>query len=424
MYATQGARSRRRVIVIGAGLGGLSAAIHLRLAGHEATVLEQDHQVGGRANVLVEGGFQFDTGPSLLNYPWVFESLFAAAGCDLHDHVDLVRVDPSIAFQWRDGSALCLSSNRETLTREFERFEPGAARAVDRFFEDGFEKYRIAFERLACRNEDRPSRWLGALSISEALRTGIWRSMDSELGRFFRSRHIREALGSYSMYLGGSPFQLPGLFTILPYGEMAHGLWLPRGGIYSLVRAIERLARNVGVAIHTGTRVSRIETRAGSVDGVVLGARERERADIVVSNLDLPSTHICLLRQPPPRLTMTPGVVTFYWSVRGKPAGLGHHTIFLPDDYRRSFRELIYDGTVPLRPAVLRFDAIRHGPVSGSAWRFLRFRSGSGSGPEPHGRHPMGRNGVSYPHGGAGPASPSRHTPRTRHQRGALLHSC
>ncbi len=337
----------KRVAIVGAGLGGLSAAIHLRLAGHKVTIFERDRQVGGRANLLIEDGFQFDTGPSLLNYPWVFEELFAATGADLYDFVDLIPVDPSVAFQWRDGAKLSLSSDRARLTREFEAFEPGGAGAVDRFFADGSEKYRIAFERLACRNEDNPARWLGALSVHEALRTGIWRSVYGELGRFFRSRHIREALGSYSMYLGGSPFQLPGLFTILPYGEMAHGLWLPRGGIYALVRAVERLARSIGVEIHTGVRVSGIDMRADSVAGVRLGAAHREPADVVVSNLDLPATYTELLKQAPPRLTMTPGVVTFYWGVRGKPAGLGHHTIFLPNDYRGSFRELMNQGAIP-----------------------------------------------------------------------------
>src|SRR5689334_6302999 len=229
--------------VIGGGLGGLSAAIHLRLAGHEVTVIERNDRVGGRANLLAEAGFRFDTGPSLLNYPWVFEELFRAAGNNLHDYCTLLPVEPSVAFQWRDGAHLQLSSDREFLKQELERFEPDAEKAVGGFFEDAGEKYRIAFDKLACRNEDNAARWVRALTASEALRTGIWRSVDGELSRWFRSRHVREALGSYSMYLGGSPFQLPGLFTILPYGEMAYGLWLPRGGIYGIVRAVERLAR-------------------------------------------------------------------------------------------------------------------------------------------------------------------------------------
>jgi phytoene desaturase len=337
----------KRVVIVGAGLGGLSAAIHLRLAGHEVIIYERDARVGGRANLLELDGFRFDTGPSLVNYPWVFEELFRAARRDLYDYVSLLPVDPSISFRWRDGERLTLSSDRAALVTEFARFEPGAADAVEHFFRTSREKYRIAFEKLACRNEDNPLKWLTALSRAEMLQTGMWRSVWSELSRSFQSRHIREALGSYSMYLGGSPFSLPGMFTILPYGELEYGLWLPRGGVYGLVEAIEQLARELGVVIRTETPVHRIETQAGSVTGLVLQDGERVSADVVVSNVDLPTTQARLLGEPAPKVAMTPGVVTFYWGVRGRPAGLGHHTIFLPEDYKGTFAELLDRGGIP-----------------------------------------------------------------------------
>ena len=342
---------------MGGGLGGLSAGIHLRLKGFDILICEANERVGGRANVIERDGFRFDTGPSLVNYPWVFEQLFAAAGRKLSDYVELLPVDPSIHFRWDDGTRLTLSSDLQKFLCECERLEPGSSPSVFNFLRDAGEKYRIAFEELVCRNIDSPVRWLGRLKVSELRRTAIWRTLDAELSRYFKSRHLREALGSYGMYLGGSPFTLSGMFTILSYGELAYGLWLPRGGVYGLVAGLERLARELGVVIETGSRVRKILTRSGSVSAVALADGRTHDASIVVSNVDVPTTDADLVEtnnelkkvasRRTSKMRMTPGVVTFYWGVRGRVDGLNHHTIFLPRDYSAAFDDLFKRKRVP-----------------------------------------------------------------------------
>jgi len=348
--------SDNEVIIIGGGLGGLSAAIHLRLSGLAVTLYEANERVGGRANLIERAGFRFDTGPSLLNYPWVFEQLFQAAGCELRDSVTLLPVDPSVGFQWPDGTRFTLSSSLPRLLEECQRVEPGSRPSVLAFLRDAEVKYRMAFEKLVSRNADNPAKWLGALSLGELRRLGVWRSLDGELGRFFRSRYLREAFGAYGMYLGGSPYQLPGLFSILPYGELAYGLWLPKGGIYGLVAAIERLARDLGVVIHTGQRVRRILTNGNRVKGIELAGGRTHEAPLVVSNVDVPTTNAELIaaealsdrtRRKLRRTRMTPGVLTFYWGIRGAVENLGHHTIFLPEDCAAAFDDLFRAKRIP-----------------------------------------------------------------------------
>ncbi|MGA9769756.1 MAG: phytoene desaturase family protein [Blastocatellia bacterium] len=337
------------VAIIGGGLGGLSAAIHLRLAGYEVTIFEANERVGGRANLIARDGFRFDTGPSLLNYPWIFERLFEAAGRQMRDYVTLLPVEPSVSFQWSDKTHFTLSSDLQHMLEEFERLEPGVRPRAMAFLRDAGVKYRMAFDKLVTSNEENFARWLGTLSIKELLKTSVWRSLDRELKRFFRSRLVREALGSYAMYLGGSPYELPGLFSILPYGELAHGLWLPKGGVYGLVSGIERLARELGVTIRTRSRVRRIVAQKKRVTGIELEDGRFFGSHIVVSNVDAPTTDAELIelnkRKKKPR--MTPGVLTFYWGIRGEVEHLGHHTIFLPDDYRGAFDELLKQKRIP-----------------------------------------------------------------------------
>ena len=343
-------KPRPRVAIIGAGLGGLSAAIHLRIRGFEVTMYEANDQVGGRAGQITADGFAFDTGPTLLNYPWVFEDLFQAAGKRLSEYVELIPIDPSIEYYWPDGKTLALSAKLNTLAGEFERVEPGSGPGLFAFMADAAEKYRLSFESLVSRNFDHAWQWIGAATLPQWVKLGVWRSFDRELRRFFRTSHIRDALGSYAMYLGGSPHQLPGIFTMLPYGELAMGLWLPRGGIYGLVRAVETLARELGVRIETGWRVRKIKVQNGSVEGLEFFDGSELRCPLIVSNVDVPATQSTLL----PGLSktarvprMTPSVLTFYWGVRGKVPGGGHHMIFLPGDAKAAYRQLIQTGEIP-----------------------------------------------------------------------------
>ncbi|MBO0861279.1 MAG: phytoene desaturase [Chloracidobacterium sp.] len=334
------------VIIVGGGMGGLSAAIYLRLAGYDVTIYEANERVGGRANRIERDGFRFDTGPSLLNYPWVFERLFEKAGRRLGDYVTLLPVDPSVSFLWADGGRLTLSSDVRRLLAECERVEPGSRPAMLAFLRDAGEKYRTAFEKLINRNADNPLTWLGRLSLGELARLGVWRSLDGELSRFFRSRYLREALGSYAMYLGGSPYELPGLFSILPYGELAYGLWLPAGGVYALIEGVERLAREMGVIICSGQRVRRIITQGRGVTGIELVDGSIRHSRLVVSNVDTPTSKAELMGDQV-KTKMTPGALTFYWGVRGRLEEIGHHTIFLPRDYRAAFAELFQAKRIP-----------------------------------------------------------------------------
>jgi phytoene desaturase len=342
-----------RVAIVGAGLGGLSTAIHLRRAGFEVSIFEAQATVGGRANRISRDGFQFDTGPSLLNYPWVFEDLFKSAGRRLEDYISLLPIDPSITFLWRDSERFTLSSRFDDLLREVDRLEPGSGPALVRFMHDASEQYRVAFDRLVTSNAENPLRWLGSLRLRELAKLSLLRSFEGELARYFRNPRLRQAFGSYAMYLGGSPFELPGLFSILPFGELAYGLWLPRGGIYSLVEGIRSLAEDLGVEIHCSSPVREITISNGSVNGLLTADGRHHPFPIVVSNVDVPTTRTKLLgehNQPVERtqsLRMTPGVLTFYWGVKGNVEGLPHHSIYLPDDYRTAFSQLMKEGALP-----------------------------------------------------------------------------
>ncbi len=337
-------------IIVGGGLGGLSAAIHLARAGQRVTILEKNERVGGKANLVSAGGYTFDTGPSLMTMPWILRELYATAGASLDDDLTLLPLESTCRYHWPDGRTFEAYQLLPLLLGEIERF--------DRRDVDGFLRFlaysRRIYEAVAGPFLLNPFDGLRDL-ITPALVRDSWkidslRTVDAAVRSFFHSPHLRQMFNRYATYNGSSPYRAPATFNIIPYVEFAEGGWYVRGGMYQLVRALEGLARRMGVTIHTGAEVTAIRTEHGRATGVQVG-RDAFSADTVVVNADPRYTYTHLLpdrRQADALSRLEPscsGFVLWLGIDRVYPQ-LGHHTIFFSQDYPQEFRA-IFDARVP-----------------------------------------------------------------------------
>jgi phytoene desaturase len=171
--------------------------------------------------------------------------------------------------------------------------------------------------------------------------------MYNEINKFFEEKKIVEALSSYSMYLGDSPYKLPGFFSILPYGELQYGLWMPKGGMYGLVEGLIKLNQEKDVKINTSSKIKKIIVEKKSAIGVILEDGSEILSDIIVSNVDSETTHKDLIGINSKKYKMTPSAYTFYWGINKTINSLTHHTIFLPDNFKKTFDELFIKNEIP-----------------------------------------------------------------------------
>jgi len=330
-----------RVVVIGAGLGGLAAALRLQGAGHDVTVLEGREKPGGRAYQLRDGGFTWDTGPSLITMPWVLEETFATGGLDLHREVALLPLDPFYRIFWAgEERHLDFVQDRDRLREEVAKFSARDAARVDGFlaalrpiYEDGI---LAAGRRPFLRARD-----LVAL-LPRLTRLGAALPLHRFVARHFEHPRVREAFSFHSLFIGGDPHRVPAIYGALVYLQVLDGVWYTRGGVYALVEAMAR-----GLDVRCGARVERIEHRGSRVTGVVLEGGERVAADVVVSNADVLRTHeLTGLRPPVRRLRPTMSCFLLYLGCDRPFDRLLHHTLLVGTGYRRFIRDVTRGGRV------------------------------------------------------------------------------
>ncbi len=401
-------RDDRHVVVIGGGVGGLAAAIRLAARGVRVTLVEKNDRVGGKLNLWEaphpgrpgERPFRFDTGPSLITLPFVFEELFEAAGERLSDHLTLRRLDPVARFQWADGMTFELRNDAAAMDREVARIEPRDVAGWRAFAENGRRIWGLSAElflyhapeqilagkvppKEGARHVSRLTRAFQMLSVP--LRIGMLRKFSSVVDAHIRNPRLRQVLYQYATYSGASPFLAPATLAVIPHAEQHFGGWYIDGGLYRLAESLERVARKLGVEVRTGTAAEEIEIESASVTapgkdrpaprvrGVRLAGGERVACDVVVANSDVIYTYRRLIdpafrkRFADPALDrIEPGGsgMALLLGVEGACPSLAHHTKFMPEDYQSDLAAMFETHTLPSDPCIYVCAASRSDPTA------------------------------------------------------------
>jgi phytoene desaturase len=344
-------------MVIGAGIGGLTAAIHLAKIGFRVMVVEKNDHAGGRCDFLQHEDHRFDTGPTLLVMPLLYESEFAALGRPMGELLDLQRLEPTYHLVFDDGSQLALTSNMESLKEQLESIEPGSFQGLLRYIDEGKRHYHLAVDNLVIRDFCKASDFfrLSHLPLLYQLKPLV--KHYANMANYFSSSRLKTAFTFQDVYMGLSPFEAPATFSMMPYTELAHGVWYPKGGMYQIVEALVSLANEAGVEFLFDTEVKQIDIQGEKVCGLILTDDQYLKADIFLANADLPYVYQNLL--PPDgqaeklaRKRYSCSAISFFWGVDKSYAMLNPHTLFLADDYRQNFESIIRDLSLPANPSL------------------------------------------------------------------------
>jgi phytoene desaturase len=344
-----------RVVVVGAGLGGLAAAARLAASGHAVTVLEQADGVGGKLGWFSRDGHSFDTGPSLVTMPQVYRDLFTATGGPLEDAVDLIRLDPAVDYRFTDGTRLTMPGTAPAIQGALDdAVGPGAGAQWTALLDRAAAMWRISEEPFL----RRPLQ--GAVTLARLARrpadvatVAPWQTLRGLGEQHLRDPHLRMLLDRYATYSGSDPRRAPAVLATVPYVEQSFGSWYVRGGLHRLGLAVAGRATGHGAVVRTGARVRRVLVEGGRAAGVELGDGERVAADVVVSGVDAAALYTDLLpagrgtrgtRRDLARATPSLSGVVLLLALRGRTPGLAHHTVLFPADYDAEFDAVFGTG--------------------------------------------------------------------------------
>lgn len=337
----------RHAVVIGAGFGGLALANRLQSAGFQVTVFEKREQVGGRAYRLTDSGYTFDMGPSLVTAPSIIDNVFREAGRSLQDYVDLVPLDPFYRIHFHDGTCIDYNGDADHMKRQMAVFSPRDAGRYDAFMAAAKPIYEAVIEdELGARPFDTFSKL--ASFAPKAIRLGALRRVANFAGAYFEDFRHHFLFSFHPLFIGGNPFRVPSVYIMIPYLEKREGVWFSKGGMYSIVQALEKLLHEQGGAIHVGSPVQRIAVKDGVATGVYVDDALIE-ADLVISNADTAYTYATLVDSGQRKrwsdrriegLHQSMSCFLLYLGVRRQYPRLAHHTLILSERYEELIRDI------------------------------------------------------------------------------------
>ncbi|OLF33410.1 diapolycopene oxygenase [Staphylococcus aureus] len=363
--------SHKNIIVIGGGLGGISAAIRLAQSGFNVTLYEQNDHIGGKVNRLEADGFGFDLGPSILTMPWIFERLFSYSKKQMKDYVTIER----LPLQWRsfftNGKVIDLYEDLEQMGLNNSQLTDEDIKQLHQFMDYAVHIHRFTEEGYFALGLDTVSeiiKYQGPLRSVKGV--DYFSTMQQAINRYVEKPELRDMLGYFIKYVGSSSYDAPAVLTMLIHMQYEQGLWYVKGGIHHLARALERLAVEEGVTIHTGKDVRSIDTYFNHVTGVRLDDGSHVSADYIVSNREVIPTYRDLLHFSNKQLAQLEKVYepaasgyVMHLGVDKTYPQLAHHNFLFSNDSKRNYREVFHDKVLPQDPTIYLVNSNKSDPA-------------------------------------------------------------
>ncbi len=344
-------------LVIGAGLGGLTAAMRLGAKGYRVTVLDRLDRAGGRGSSIAQDGHRFDLGPTIVTVPQLYEDLWAACGRDFHKDVDLRRVDPFYDIRWQDGTRFTATGDTAAMKAEVAKINPADVKGYEKFLRGSKARYKVGFEGLMTLPMHKIWETVKVLPQFAMLRAD--KSIYAYAKSCVKDEKLRQALSFHPLFIGGDPMHVTSMYALVGYLEKEFGVHYAMGGVQAIADAMANVVRAQGGTIRQGAEVDEITVVDGAATGVTLTGGETLQAPVIVSNADAGHTYTHLLRNLPKR-RWTPkrfkksrwsmGLYVWYFGTKGTRdmwPDVGHHTIAMGPRYNGLLNDIFMKGKLP-----------------------------------------------------------------------------
>lgn len=346
----------KRVTIIGAGISSLSTASFLAKEGYDVTILEKNPTIGGRARQFSVDGFVFDMGPSWYWMPDVFEQFYNKFGYTTADFYELKRLDPSYRVFWQDDSFTNIPANEKELHDWFESLEKGSSPKLKKFLDEAAYKYEVGMKDLVYKPSLKVTEFADMRILKGLINLHLLSSFSKYIRRYFKNEKILSLLEFPVLFLGAMPKDTPALYSLMNYADISLGTWYPMGGMFNIIEAFERIAKENGVKILTDQEVTGIKYSGKKVTHVVTKQGTFE-TDVLISGADYQHTESKIMNGKAnynerywDKRTMAPSCLLFYIGVDKKIDNLEHHNLFFDQPFEQHAKEIYKDPQWPSAP--------------------------------------------------------------------------
>ncbi|MGM0431551.1 MAG: phytoene desaturase family protein [Spirochaetota bacterium] len=348
---------KKKVVIIGAGYGGLSAAAFLARDGFDVTVLEKNEEVGGRARLWESEGYSFDMGPSWYLMPEVFERFFSLFDHKSEDFYTLGKLDPYYKVFFSPEESVLIRPDLAANARVFDAFEPGGGEALRRYVKEASYKYNVAMENFLYREYKKITDFFNKQVVFEGTKLHVFKKLDAYVRTYVQDRRARQILEYAMVFLGTDPKAAPALYSIMSHVDLEGGVYFPKGGMNGVAQGIAQLCKDLGVTIHTDQEVISLQTYGGRVTSVVT-RNGSFQADVVVSGADYQHVESMLLDVADrsysesywKRRVVAPSMFIAYLGIRRRLEGLEHHNLFFQEKWEEHFDTIFKHPSWPQDP--------------------------------------------------------------------------